>query len=505
MAAALAAARAGARVTVLEAAETLGGTTAISGGGIWIPANRWARAAGVADSPEDGLRYLRALGLGDTDDVLARAYASNGMSAVAEIEGETPLRWQHLTGFPDYHAELDGGKALGRSLEIAPVQIDPDLVARVRPDPHRTPPITINEEASGDVPDAEELESRRRAGIVTRGRGLIAGLYASLLEHGVRVLIGARAEALARSSEAVVGVEAGGERHAGTVVLASGGFERNPKLARTFLRGPLLAPAGPPSNRGDALVMGMAAGAALGNMSEAWWAPAMEVPGERIDGEPLFRMLFLDVAKPGALLVDAAGRRFADEAANYNDLGRALHAFDAAGYAYPRVPSWLVFDATRRAGDIGSVRGGEPDPHWLPTARTIEQLAELIDIPAPPLRATVERWNELAAGGTDEDFGRGSYVWDRFSAGTPELRPVTDPPFSALRVLPGCLGTKGGPRTDEHGRVLRADGAGVVPGLYAAGNAAANPFGCAYPGPGATIGPALVFGWFAGTAAAEAS
>jgi succinate dehydrogenase/fumarate reductase flavoprotein subunit len=503
MAASLAAAAEGAEVTVVEAAPALGGTSAISGGGIWIPANRFAAAAGVEDSPDAGLRYLRALELGDSDRSLAECYVLEGPRVTGAIEERSPLRWQHLVGFPDYHAELDGGSRLGRSLEIGPVHVEHELLSQVRPDPHGVPPITINEEAAGEGVDADELERRRHDGIATRGRGLIAGLLAAMRELGGRVVVGTRAASLTMSKGAVTGLEAEGGRLPGRVILASGGFEREPALVRSFLRGPLVAPAGPPSNRGDGLRMGMAAGAALGNMSEAWWSPAMEVPGAQIDAEPLYRMLFLDVAKPGSILVDSSGRRFANEATNYNDLGRALHAFDEARYRFPRVPSWLVFDRERRSTDVGAVRAGERDPDWLPRAGSLEQLADLIGVPPGNLCEAVEEFNGHVRRGIDRDFGRGSYVWDRFSAGTDGLRPVAEPPFYALRVLPGCLGTKGGLKTDKAGRVLRADGTGVIPGLYAAGNAAANPFGCAYPGPGATIGPALVFGWLAGEAAAS--
>jgi succinate dehydrogenase/fumarate reductase flavoprotein subunit len=502
LSAAVSAAQAGASVTVLESASTLGGTTAISGGGIWIPANPWGAARGVKDSAEDALRYLKALELGDSDATLAGAYVARGLEAALAIEDHTPLRWQHLSGFSDYHAEFDGGKALGRSLEVAPVQVPLDALAQIRDDPHRTGPITIMEEATGSQPDAAEIARRERDGIVTRGRGLIAGLLAALHELGGGVRAGVRAARLITANGAVVGVEAGGAQLAGQVVIASGGFERDPLLVRSFLRGPLLAPAGPPSNRGDGLRMGMAVGAALGNMSEAWWAPAMELPGQTIDGAPLYRMLFMDLAAPGGVAVDSTGRRFANEATNYNDLGRSMYSFDAANYSYPGIPSWLVFDAVRRNAPLGPLGAGDPDPAWLQCAATIEALAERIGVPPDALASTIERFNACAARGVDDDFGRGSYAWDRVSGGTAELRPVAEPPFYALKVLAGCLGTKGGLRTDAHGRVLSVASGEAIPGLYAAGNAAANLFGCGYPGPGATIGPAVVFGWFAGQAAA---
>jgi succinate dehydrogenase/fumarate reductase flavoprotein subunit len=260
-------------------------------------------------------------------------------------------------------------------------------------------------------------------------------------------------------------------------------------------------------NRGDGLRMGMAAGAALGNMSEAWWAPALAVPDERVDGEPFFRMLFQERALPGGLVVDSLGQRFADEASNYNDFGRSLQAFDPGRFDYPRVPSWLVFDAASRAShQYGPLTPETPDPDWLARGDSLEALAARIEVPASALQETIERFNRQAAAGVDEDFGRGSYAWDQATvrrAGEPSsLRPLTEAPFYALQVLPGCLGTKGGLKTNAQGRVLRADGSGAIEGLFAAGNAAANPFGHAYPGAGGTIGPAVVFGWCAGEAAA---
>jgi 3-oxosteroid 1-dehydrogenase len=161
-----------------------------------------------------------------------------------------------------------------------------------------------------------------------------------------------------------------------------------------------------------------------------------------------------------------------------------------------------VFDAVHRNAPLGPLRAEDPDPPWLECAATIEALAGRIGVPAAALSSTIERFNGCAARGVDDDFGRGTYAWDRVSGGTRELRPVAEPPVYALKVLAGRLGTRGGLRTDEHGRVLSVEGGESIPGLYAAGNAAANLFGCGYPGPGATIGPAVVFGWFAGQAAA---
>jgi 3-oxosteroid 1-dehydrogenase len=493
LAAAVAAAGANATVTVVEAADVLGGTTATSAGGIWLPANPWAAARGMPDSQDEALRYLGRLDVGDSNPRLARTFVTEGPRAIEALEEMTALRWEAQLEWPDYHMEFEGAKR-GRALDFGPLQVPRDVLARVRPDPYeRSEPIRGPLEVT--APDGQ---------LVAGGRALVGALAATLIELGAEVLTGVRATGLVTSGGAVVGIDAGGELIGGQVVIASGGFERNPSLVRAFLRGPVTAPAGPPTNQGDGLSMGISVGAALGNMSEAWWCPALAVPGETIDDAPFFRMLFVDLAGPGGVIVDGDGRRFVSEATNYNDLGRTLHAFDTERYSYPRSPSWFVFDSARRAEPLGPLSASKPDPEWMPRADSMGELAERIGIPATQLSETVARFNEHAALGADPEFRRGAYEYDHFSAGATTLRPVSEPPFYALRILAGCLGTKGGLRTDERGRVLRAAGAEVIPGLRAVGNAAANFFGGAYPGPGSTLGPALVFGWLAGEAAASA-
>lgn len=532
LSAALSAAVAGAEVTVLEAAPYIGGTTGISGGVAWIPANPWMAAGDAADTPEAALEYLRAVGIGDHDAARTEAYVHAGPHVAAEVEAHTPLRWQQMV-FPDYQAEFPGAHLGGRGIEIMPVAVGREVVESVRPDPYGARRGTVKEMAEGK-PTVDELDRREREGVEVGGRGLVAGLYAALRERGVPVRTGARVTRLCGSADGVTGVEVGGDRLSGQVVIATGGFERNDGLTRTFLRVPLAAPAGPPTNVGDGLRMGMSVGAALGNMSEAWWCPAMAVPGGTFDGAPLYAMLFGDCGLPGGVLVDGRGRRFADEAADYSSLGRAFQSFDAATHSFPGLAAWLIFDAPRRAErgfadeatwsltpGAGSAQGAATgsDPEWLVRAETLGELAGRIGVPAEALNDTVERYNAHAADGVDPDFLRGSTHYDRFmtssSLSLPAAAPSTDegprparqldgPPYYAVRVLLGCLGTKGGLRADARARALRADGGGPIPGLYAAGNAAANPFGAGYPGPGATIGPALVFGWLAGETAASA-
>jgi succinate dehydrogenase/fumarate reductase flavoprotein subunit len=385
------------------------------------------------------------------------------------------------------------------------VSAGPDLAARIRTDPTGREFVADGEQRADILP--AEIERRRRDGVLARGRGLIAGLLMGALAHGVDVRANARARRLRVQAGVVVGVETDDESFSGSVVLASGGFERDPALTRAFLRGPLLAPGGAPTNEGDGLRMAMAAGAALGNMSEAWWCPALEVPGEQASGAPYYRMLFNEYTRPGSLMVDQLGRRFADESQNYNDLGRALLDFSPT-YDYPRVPAWLVFDATFRLkyGLGQALAGDAPDPEYLCRADSVAALAQQMGVPAETLVQTVARFDATAGQGHDTDFGRGSSAWGRYMGDQttphPNLAPLSNPPFYAVRVLPGCLATKGGPRTDPDGRVQRADGEGPIPGLFAAGNVAASAFGLAYPGGGSTIGPALTFGWRSGAAAA---
>jgi 3-oxosteroid 1-dehydrogenase len=480
LAAAHAAARGGARVTVYESGEQLGGTTALSGGNAWLPANPYLDD----DTPERGHSYLRALALGDADDDLLAVFAREARTTVERIEAETPLGLQPI-GYCDYHAEFEGGRPQGgRTLEPKPFDPSPEVAAMVRDAPNVMGPITYAELATGEI-DRDALRERAERGTMTLGRALIAGLLTACLDAGVEVRAGQRVTA---------------RPDADAVVIATGGFERDGELARAFLRGPMLAPVGAPGARGDGLRLAMAHGAALGGMSEAWWCPAISIPGETIDGAPMFRLILTERARPGSLMVNGHGRRFVDEAQNYNDFGRALHDFDPARYEFRNVPAWLVFDNAYRTGyRLGPLSRRDPDPEWLARGETVGELARAMDVPPAELEATVERFNAGAERGEDPDFGRGSYAYDRFIGG---LGALGDGPYYAVRVLPGCLSTKGGPRTDADGRVRSIADGEPIPGLYAAGNASASAYGLAYPGAGGTLGPALTFGFRAGDAAA---
>jgi predicted oxidoreductase len=299
---------------------------------------------------------------------------------------------------------------------------------------------------------------------------------------------------------------------AGAVVLATGGFEFDSDLVRDFLRGPMRFPAGVPTNTGDGLRMAMRIGAKLGNMREAWWVPVVALPRSEAGAHQPVQLVLRERTLPRALMVNRTGRRFTNEAANYNALGGAFHEFDPTTFAYRNLPCWLVFDQgfIDRYGGFGAGPGG-PAPDWVIRADNLAVLAERIGVPADALEATVARFNRLVAAGHDDDFLRGDSAYDGwcgdqsvYPAREATLGPLDTAPFYAVELHSSTLGTKGGPRTDIDGAVLDVDGR-VIAGLFAAGNAMAGPTGMVYGGAGGTLGPALVFGYRAGRAAAKLS
>ena len=518
--AALAAADAGASVLLVEKADRVGGTTALSSGVAWIPATSVAAAEGVTDSREAGLAYLESLSHGMIRPEMAKAFVDSGDEFVEWLRTRTPLTLRLVPGFPDYHPEHPGGMPRGgRSLE-------PELFAFDRlegwgermvgaPRPMRVTETPVGG-GTGVLP--AKVEAERRAGQVEGlGRALVGALLRGCLDRGVVPLTGTRAERLVVTDGRVTGVElsgAAGRRvvRAGAVVLATGGFEYDEELVRAFLRGPMREPAGVPSNTGDGLRMAMRVGAALGAMREAWWVPVVRLPGERADGGSNVQLVLRERTLPRSIVVNRSGRRFTNEAANYNALGGAFHTFDPGSFDYVNLPCWLVFDQgfVDAYGGFGTGPGG-PAPTWLTSADTVDELADALGVPADPLAATVERWNGFVKQGHDDDFGRGDSAYDgwcgdraRYPGVFATLGPIDRGPYYAVELVGSALGTKGGPLTTVDGEVLDVDGA-VIPGLYAAGNAMAAPTGMVYGGAGGTLGPALVFGYRAGRAAASGS
>lgn len=504
--AALVAAREGASVTVLEKEERLGGTAAISGGVVWAPLNHRIDAA-VPDSRADALAYFDSVG-SETADARLAAFVDHAADAVRFIEEHSRVRFAAIAGYPDYFTDRPGARKGGRALDsglfpFAELGEWRDRVLRAT-----TYPLTLAETplGGGTGQIAPQVLAQRLAGDQRGfGQALVGGLLEACLTHGVDLRLGCRVAGIEREGGRVTGVRLGGGAVADgrTVIVATGGFEWNAELARTFLRGPIAYPASPPSNTGDGLTMLMAAGAALGHMTQAWWCPTIATGETWNDGSPRAAPALIERTVPGSIVVNRQGRRFANEAANYTALAGAFHHFDPNSYAYANLPAWLVFDGAVRARvPIGGVMPDAEAPGWMVSADTLGALAGRIGVDATALEETVARFNAAAREGTDPEFARGESEYDLFygdrtrpDAGA-TLGALDTPPFHAVPLHLGVLGTCGGARTDVHGRVLGHDGAPIA-GLYAAGNVIASPTGGIYAGAGGTLGPALTYAYLA--------
>jgi len=523
LAAALAASHGGAKVVVIEKSDKAGGTTAVSGGVLWIPTNHHMHACGIADTRAEALTYITRLSDGRSDVSLIETFLDEAPAMLKFIEETTPVKFTALPKYPDYHPEFEGAKPGGRSL-------DPGLYDTKRLGPwkdklRRSPvfgmtAMSVTEATEWGVfskPRAlpfKLLGQRFSEGLVCYGGALAGGLLNGLLDRGIEPLLSTSARELLVEDGRVVGLRAEREGKEMViaakrgVVLASGGFEWNRELTTRFLGGVVTHPNSPPTNEGDGLKMAMALGADLGNMSEAWWCPSIDIPGEEYDGKQLHRGDFAIRSLPHSIVVNRRGRRFVNEAHNYNDMMKPFFAFDPVRYERPNLPAWLILDSQfveRYA--LLTVIPGMPVPAWIPRAQTLGELATQVGIDAEGLAATVARFNGFAKSGVDEDFGRGQSLYDHFY-GDPEHQPnpnlgaIEKGPFYALQVQPGAIGTKGGTRVDTQARVLHVRGV-PIPGLYAAGNVMAGITGAGYPGAGSTIGTAMTFGYIAGRAAAR--
>ncbi len=520
LAAAIAAHDGGARVAIVERTSSIGGTSAVSGGGIWMPQNHHMVAQGIDDSRDEALAYMSRLTAGRTPVDLLERYVDHGPGIVADFERRTPLRLRPMS-WPDYHPEMEGAKASGRMLE--PELFDAKRLGRWAAGLRRPPvlalPITLQEATvewrpsySPERFDAGTVQARAADRQVACGQALIGALLEACLARGIEPRLETRACEIVMDDGNVAGlvVDSGGHRSelpASAVVLASGGYEWNEHLRDRFLPGPLTHPHSPPANEGDGLLMAMAVGADIANMNESWWYPAASLPGEQYEGRPLARFVGVERTAPHSIIVDRFGRRFVNEAANYNDMQKAFFSFDANEYATRHLPCWVLFDHQYRSRyPVVTARPGDPDPDWLLVHDTVEGLAEKVGIDGHGLLETIERWNRFVDNGRDDDFGRGSSAYDRFhgdpSAPHPNLGTIEQGPYYALRIHVGSVGTKGGPRIDGHGRVLHVHDR-PIPGLYGAGNVIASPAGPAYYGGGTSIGMGLVWGHFAGSHAAS--
>jgi 3-oxosteroid 1-dehydrogenase len=512
--AAATAARAGRSVIVLEKSELLGGTSAVSGGMLWVVDNHYAREAGIRDSKKAGREYVEAVARGRGRAELLDAALEHGDSMLRFAEDELGVRFIFLDNFPDYRQDLPGAVTGGRTVEPELFNYREalgGLAEYLRSDGRH--PYTMQEYEDWGAFTTfpwDELNERQANGFAAKGHALVAMLLAACLGHGVHFAVGARAERLVTSGGRVSGVVLadGTELEAGAgVVLAAGGFEWDRALADSMLATRLYTMCSPPSNTGDALRMAQRIGAMTRGTREAWWAP-MSLTGTLRDGEPVGSLLRFERQGPGSIMVNRHGERFANEAQNYNDLARVLQSWDSANNQALNTPAHVVFDQSylERYGILDH-RAGAPTPDWLVEAPTLGALAARIGVPAENLQATVERFNAHALEGEDPDFGRGSSEYDRYWGDSenqwpnPSLGPLQYGPYYALEVVNGAFGTCGGVATDGNGQVLDVDGAPIA-GLFAAGNTTESPFAAGYPGAGATLGPLMTMAYLAGRALA---
>jgi 3-oxosteroid 1-dehydrogenase len=492
LAAAITAHDLGLRVIIVEKAGKLGGVSAYSGGEVFVPANHLQERAGIADSLEAGRTYFRFLGAGYADGRLQDNLCARAPEVARWFAEKAGVRWKIIAGFPDYHyPRAPGTVAAGRYLEV---ELFPG--AELGPwqkktflSPHMPNGITHDELfAWGGFPkvmtwDFALMGKRVRQDLRGFGPGMMAYFVKNaVIDRRIPVKLGAPARALVADDGAVTGVRLDGValRARKGVVLATGGYDWRPDLARYFEQLPEWHSMCPPTVEGDGLVMGTEVGAAIAAVppQNLGLFYGYRVPGEEHEGKPLHRGSW-EGGFPHAIWVNRAGKRFGDESF-YRDYLPRTRSWDGVTQTQPNFPPYLIFDGNYRAKyPLGTFLPGQPLPEELVArADTLRGLAEKLGIDADGLEATVARFNRFAADGQDPDFGRGSYPWAAMMTGdrdrpNPNLGPLDKPPFFGLRLEVASVGINAaGLLTDADSAVQHVRGR-PIPGLYAVGNAAA--------------------------------
>ncbi len=539
MMAAICAADKGLSVLVIEKSNFYGGTSALSGGVIWVPCNHQQAAAGITDSRHQALTYLKVATRGMVSEARLLAYLDNAPKMVKYLEDRTPVRYAILPSYPDYYQALRGALPGGRIL-------DPDffdisvlgeefqhlrsaaraLLVTGKVSLTTRVAVSVLQHAKGWQWAALKLMARYYSDIGWRiktkrdrrsagGNALVAGLRRGMLDRAIPLWLRTEFKDLCIEGGRACGIVAEQNGYSLTiragkaVILASGGFEQNQALREKYLPQPTnngwsVTP--PHNNTGAALLAAEKAGAATALMEHAWWAPTVAVAEEDTP-----RAIFIERHQPGCIVVNNKGERFVNEAAPYKEFVEAMYENNGKN-GCQTVPAWLVFDANFRArSPMGPLMPSLAIPDkrlpksWRSSVywkgETLSDLAQQIGVDATGLAATVQRFNQYARDGKDLDFDKGGSCFDRYfgvAKGRPNpcLAPIEKGPFYAMKFDPGDTGTKGGILTDEHARVIAQDGS-TIPGLYAIGNASASVMGPSYPGAGATIGPAMTFAYVA--------
>jgi 3-oxosteroid 1-dehydrogenase len=532
MTAALAAAQAGLDALIIEKAAVYGGTSATSGGGLWITCNHLMPGVGIEDNPEDAAAYLTALTGNDVPAANVASFAKNGARMLRWIMETSHAQFIAMAEYADYYQHIPGARPGGRSIDPLPYDArelgDDFLNMQVQHRQVRVLGLMGYSNIEGAVllskaPGWFKLilklswqyfsdvfwrlrscRSRR----LTMGNALIGRLRKSLMDLNVPIWLSCPAKELLVEGGAVVGIRAQRDgkdvtiRARKGVILASGGFEHSQALREKYLPNPTSTrwSAANPTNTGDMLVAAQKIGAATALLDEAWWGPTI-----RIAEEDRARALFTERSMPGAIVVNKQGRRFFNESVAYTTAVQAM-------YQPGNLPSILVFDNRyKRNYPFGPLLPAEMHLNWLQprhirknllkSAPTVEKLAAELDVDPAGLVETVSRFNGFAAAGKDADFNRGENAYDLLYGDirikpNPCLAPLAEPPFYGIEIHPGDIGTKGGLLTDENAQVVGTNGQ-PIPGLYAIGNCSASVTGRYYPGAGATLGPAMTFGFLA--------
>jgi 3-oxosteroid 1-dehydrogenase len=544
MTAALCAHAQGLKTVLVEKADKYGGTSAVSGGGIWIPCNDDIAKTGGSDSYEEALTYLKSVIGDEVPQNRIEAYLKNAPEMVRYMARQFGVVYHNVPKYPDYYPKNPGGKEGWRSMQ--PAEFDAKLLGAEFDNQRESFKGTLLMGRIGmDQIEAHTLFSRgagwiwltvkmllkywldigwrRRTHRDRRqvlGQAMVSTLRYAMLQNNIPLQLKTGLSSLVEDGGRVVGivVEQNGKtlryRAKRGVVLACGGFESNQQMREQYLAKPTQVAwtAAPPINHGDGIRAGQALGASLKHMDKVWGSPTVNKPGasQQIT-------LFVERGMPGCVAVNKKGQRFVNEAAAYPDFRNAMYVDDAKGNGC--VPAWLVFDATfRYKYPMGIFLPGQIEPDsslpkdWLDKvyfkADTVDALAAKIGVDAANLAKTVEKMNGFAKTGVDTEFHKGETAIDRYYSDPSVqpntcLGPIIKAPFYAVPMYPGEIGTKGGLDTDPQARVLREDGS-VIGGLYAVGNTSAAVMGPTYAGAGSTLGPAMTFAYVAALDMAKA-
>ncbi|MGA8328495.1 MAG: FAD-binding protein, partial [Mycobacterium sp.] len=538
MTAALVADASGLETLVVEKSHQFGGSTALSGGGIWVPGAPSQRRAGYSPPPDDVVEYIRQITDGLVSDARIKQYVDAAPQMMEFLENLSPwFEFVWKPGYADYYPELPGGSEQGSTINVPPIDLrklgeDEQLLLTplalaprgiwLGPKELRSF-YQVRQSWAGKAVLLKLVWRMMRARvfgerIAAIGQSLAARLRLAMKDRGVPLWLNSPMTQLLISPDgtvtgAIVVKDGKSQRIQARrgVVLATGGFDHDLAWRKEHL--PEIDQDwsfGNPAATGDGIRAGQQVGADTDLLDEAWWFPAIQWPDGRMQFMLNERMM------PSQFIVNGNGKRFINEAAPYMDFGHAMIEGQKSGVTH--IPCWLITD--HRSFNRYVVAGHLPIPKIpgapVPTGRKVprawlesgvvkaasdwDELATKIGVPPAQLRSTAARFNELAACGHDDDFNRGDSVYDNYygdpTLPNPNLHPLGKPPYYAFRMVLGDLGTSGGLRTDEYARVLRADDT-VVHGLYAVGNTSAPVMGRSYAGAGATIGPAMTFGYVA--------